>query len=152
MEHEEMWGVEGGEWGEIEDQEGRFAMASSFKELRVWQNAMDSAMVIFELTKKFPREERFSMTDQVRRSTRSTASNIAEAWRKRRYVAAFISKLSDAEAEAAESQTWIEFALRCGYVDSETAQKLDGRYEEILAQISIMIRDADRWCSPPLPR
>ena len=88
-----------------------------FRELRVWQVAMDVAMRIFEMTKRFPPEERYSMTDQMRRSSRSVAANIAEARRKRRYPAAFVSKLSDAETEAAETQTWIEFAVRCGYPD-----------------------------------
>lgn len=81
------------------------ASIRSFKELRVWQNAMDVAMRIFELTKSFPAEERYSLTDQMRRSSRSVAANITEAWRKRRYPAAFVSKLSDAESEAAETQT-----------------------------------------------
>jgi four helix bundle protein len=90
------------------------AAIRSFKELRVWQNAMDLAMRVFELTKKFPVEERYSLTDQVRRSSRSVASNTAEAWRKRRYPAAFVAKLNDSEGEGAETQTWIEFARRCG--------------------------------------
>src|SRR5688572_29368316 len=119
-------------------------MATSFKELRVWQNAMDLAMEVFELSKSFPSDERYSLTDQIRRCTRSTASNISEAWRKRRYVAAFIAKLSDSEQEAAETQTFIEFARRCGYCSDEVALQLDKRAEEILAQLSIMIRDADR--------
>lgn len=117
----------------------------SFKELRVWQNAMDVAMKIFELTKSFPVEERFSLTDQIRRSSRSVAANITEAWRKRRYPAAFVSKLSDAESEAAETQTWIEIALRCGYWTQEEALYLDSRCEEILGQIVAMIKHPDKW-------
>src|SRR5690348_15134179 len=93
----------------------------SFKDLRVWQNAMDLAMLVFELSKRFPVEERYSLTDQIRRASRSVASNIAEAWRKRRYPAAFIAKLSDSESEAAETQTWTEFARRCGYLSDEQA-------------------------------
>src|ERR1043165_9926491 len=103
----------------------------SFKELRVWQNAMDCPMAIFELTKRFPAEERYSLTDQIRRSSRSVVANIAAAWRKRRYPSAFVSKLSDAEAEAAETQTWIEFARRCGYLKADAARDLDQRYEQI---------------------
>lgn len=110
---------------------------------------MGVAMFVFEASKAFPAEERYSLTDQVRRSSRSVASNISEGWRKRRYVAAFASKLNDAESEAAETQTWIELALRCGYLDDATARDMDARCEEILAQLSTMIRDADRWCSPP---
>ena len=91
----------------------------SHRELKVWQKAMDSAMEVFQATKRFPADERFSMTDQVRRSSRSVAANIAEAWRKRRYQAAWISKLNDAEAEAAETQTHIELARRCRYLSDE---------------------------------
>ena len=117
----------------------------SFKELRVWQNAIDVAMIIFELTKSFPAEERFSLTDQIRRSSRSVAANISEAWRKRRYSAAFVSKLSDAESEAAETQTWLEISLRCCYVSEEEADELDRRYEEILSQLVAMASQPEKW-------
>ena len=103
-------------------------------------------MEVFEITKRFPSDERFSMTDQVRRSTRSVASNIAEAWRKRRYKAAFISKLSDAESEGAETQTWIELAARSKYIAPAAARRLDAQCEAILGQLVTMIRDANRWC------
>src|SRR4051812_15612865 len=121
-------------------------MAASFKDLRVWQNAIDVSMSVFEFSKSFPDDERYSLTDQMRRSTRSVAANISEAWRKRRYVAAFASKLNDAETEAAESQTWIEIAKRCGYLDSDIAGELDRRCEEIISQLCVMIRDVERWC------
>jgi len=121
------------------------ASIRSFKELRVWQNAMDAAMLIFELTKRFPTEERHSLTDQFRRASRSVAANIAEAWRKRRYPAAFVSKLTDAEGEASETQTWIGFAHRCGYVTRETADELDGRYEQMLGQLVAMIEKPENW-------
>ena len=88
----------------------------SYKELRVYQAAMEAAMKIFELSKGFPIEERYSLTDQVRRCSRSVCSNIAEAWRKRRYPAHFVSKLSDSEGEAEETRVWIEFACRCKYL------------------------------------
>ncbi|MDZ8052043.1 MAG: four helix bundle protein [Aulosira sp. ZfuVER01] len=117
----------------------------SFKELRVWQNAIDITMTIFELTKSFPLEERYSLTDQIRRSSRSVAANISEAWRKRRYPAAFISKLNDAESEAAETQTWIEIALRCGYWDKDVALKLDTRCEEVLSQLVAMASHPEKW-------
>ncbi len=87
----------------------------SYKDLRVYQTAMDSAMQVFELTKGFPPEEKFAMVDQVRRSSRSVCTNLAEGWRKRRYAAHFTSKLSDAETEAEETRVWLEFASRCGY-------------------------------------
>ena len=117
----------------------------SFKDLRVWQNAMDAAMCVFELTKRFPAEERYSLTDQFRRASRSVASNIAEAWRKRRYAAAFIIKLNDAEGEAAESQTWTEVSRRCCYLSDQDAADMDQRYEQILGQLVSMIEQPEDW-------
>jgi four helix bundle protein len=109
-----------------------------FRDLKVWQKAMDAAMMVFNVSKRFPRHEVYSLTDQVRRSSRSVASNVAEAWRKRRYPAAFVSKLNDAEGEAAESQTHVEMALRCGYLPVEEARSLDSAYEEVLAMLVTM--------------
>ncbi len=106
-------------------------------------------MALFELTKTFPAEERYSMVDQVRRSSRSVCANVGEAWRKRRYRAAFIAKLSDAESEAAETQVWIELAVRCGYVRPDRAAELTARYEAILAQLVSMIDQADSWVVKP---
>lgn len=116
-----------------------------FRELRVYQNAMDAAMRIFELTKKFPPEEKYSMTDQMRRSSRSVCANLAEAWRKRRYEAAFIAKLSDSESEACETQVWLEFASRFGYLDSQTSNELDQQYDNIIGQLVNMIRESGKW-------
>jgi four helix bundle protein len=121
-------------------------LAKTFKELRVWQNGMDLAMVVFELSKRFPADERYSMVDQIRRASRSVPSNIAEGWRKRRYTAAFRAKLNDAEGEAAEVQTHIELARRCRYANDEAARDIDARCEEILGQLGSMIRDAAKWC------
>ena len=92
-------------------------------------------MEIFKLSKSFPKEERYSLTDQVRRSSRSVCSNLAEAWRKRRYQAAFVSKLNDAEAEAAETQTWIQFAVKCDYIASEAGRDLHQVYDQIIGKI-----------------
>jgi len=117
----------------------------TYKELRVYQNAMDAAMKIFKITKAFPTEEKYSMVDQMRRSSRSVCANLAEAWRKRRYKAAFIAKLSDAESEACETQVWIEFAQRCGYFDESLANELDADYNKIIGQLVTMIGDADKW-------
>jgi four helix bundle protein len=117
----------------------------SHKELHVWQDAMDGAMEIFAITKTFPPDEKYSLVDQIRRSSRSVAANLAEAWRKRRYEAAFESKLNDAEAEASEMQTWVEVALRCSYIDKQTADKLDQKYEYILTRLVSMSRDAGNW-------
>jgi four helix bundle protein len=125
------------------------AFARRFKELEVWQAAMDLAMEIFFVSKDFPPEERYALTDQARRSLRSVAANISEAWRKRRYPAAFVSKLSDAETEAAETQTWVEVALRCQYIRQNTADELETRYEKVISQIVRMIDDADRWTISP---
>lgn len=122
------------------------AFARSFKELRVWRQSMDLAMAVFAVTKRFPRDEIFSLVDQLRRASRSVPSNTSEAWRKRRYVAAFRAKLNDAEAEAAEVQTQIELARRCGYCDDATARSIDTGYEEVLGQLSAMYRDAEKWC------
>lgn len=94
------------------------------EDLEVYPRAFDAAMKIFEVSRQFPKHEVYSLTDQMRRSSRSVCANLAEAWRKRRYRAAFISKISDAEAEAAETQVWIKFAVRCGYLDRETGGAL----------------------------
>ncbi|MBN1101992.1 MAG: four helix bundle protein [Deltaproteobacteria bacterium] len=118
---------------------------SSYKDLRVYQNAMDAAMEIFELTKGFPPEEKYSMVDQMRRASRSVCTNIGEAWRKRRYKAAFVAKLSDAEGEACETQVWLEFARRCGYLTEEVCEDLDATFDQILAQIVKMINEVDKW-------
>jgi four helix bundle protein len=117
----------------------------SHKELEVWQDAMDAAMTIFAITKTFPPEEKYSLVDQIRRSSRSVAANVSEAWRKRRYEAAFKSKLNDCESEACETQTWIELALRCSYIDKQTAKTLDQKYEHIIARLVTMIRDSSNW-------
>jgi four helix bundle protein len=107
--------------------------------------AFDAAMKIFELTKKFPKEETYSLTDQIRRSSRSVCSNLAEAWRKRRYAAAFVSKLSDSEAEAAETQVWLEFAVKCGYLDAKIARELYRMYENIIGKIINMLWHPEQW-------
>lgn len=121
------------------------ASVKSHRELRVYQMAMDVAMRIFELTKGFPAEERFSMVDQVRRSSRSVCANIAEAWRRRRYEAHFVSKLNDAECEAEETRVWLEFARRCGYLAKEEAEELDDLYNRILGQLVRMISRPNQW-------
>jgi len=117
----------------------------SYKDLRVYKSAIDAAMRIFEMTKRFPMEERFSMTDQMRRASRSVCSNIGEAWRKRRYPAHFISKLSDSEGEAEETRVWLDLALRCKYISEEEADELDQTYDGILAQLVRMIDRPDQW-------
>ncbi len=102
-------------------------------------------MRIFELTKGFPKEETYSLTDQMRRSSRSVCSNIAEAWRKRRYEAAFVSKLNDAEAEASETQTWIKFAVDCGSLDSDMGSEIHKLYDFVIGKLVNMIRNPEPW-------
>jgi len=117
----------------------------SHRDLEVYRKAFATSMDIFQLSKMFPKEETYALTDQIRRCSRSVNANLAEAWRKRRYEAAFISKLSDAEAEAAETQVWIEFAVACEYVQRETALNLYQAYDEILRTIVGMINHPDTW-------
>jgi four helix bundle protein len=116
-----------------------------FRELEVYRLAMDSAMRIFELSKQFPPEERYSLTDQMRRSSRSVCANIAEAWRKRRYPNAFVSKLSDADAEAAETQVWLEFTLKCGYLKQTVVEELDKTYDHIMGKLINMLTRPEQW-------
>jgi len=117
----------------------------SHKDLRVYQAAIDAAMRIFEITKRFPIEERYSMTDQMRRSSRSVCSNIGEAWRKRRYPAHFKSKLSDSEGEAEETRVWLDLAFRCKYITEAEAVDLDQTYDGILGQLVRMIDHPEQW-------
>jgi four helix bundle protein len=117
----------------------------NFRDLDVYHNAMAAAMRVFELSRTFPGEERYSLTDQIRRSSRSVCANLAEAWRKRRYEGAFISKLSDAEAEAAETQVWAEVAHRCGYWNQKTFTEIDNAYDKALAQLARMSSEPHKW-------
>ncbi|WP_372721519.1 four helix bundle protein [Novipirellula sp.] len=118
-------------------------------DLDVYKFSFASAMRLFELSRKFPLEERYSLTDQCRRSSRSVAANIAEAWRKRRYPAAFVAKLSDSEAEAAETQTWLQFAVECKYVDADVARELYCEYDKIIGMLVNMIKKPDSWRLKP---
>ena len=116
-----------------------------FRELEVYQLAMGTAMRIFEVSKLFPAEEKYSLTDQIRRSSRSVCANIAEGWRKSRYPNAFVSKLSDADAEAAETQVWLEFAVKCGYLDHKLFDELDGAYDHIMGKLVNMLTRPEEW-------
>ncbi len=115
------------------------------EDLEVYKLAFDAAMEIFELSKEFPTDEKYSLTDQIRRSSRSVCTNIAEAWRKRRYKGAFIAKLSDSEAEAAETQVWIKFAVKCGYMTAEIGRDLYEIYNQILGSLVNMINKPENW-------
>jgi four helix bundle protein len=120
----------------------------SHDEMDVYKMAFESAMRMFEISKRFPNEETYSLTDQIRRSSRSVCANIAEGWRKRRYEAAFINKLSDAEAEAAETQTWLEFAFECEYVPAEVMKELKKTYDYVIGKLVKMIINPTPWILP----
>jgi four helix bundle protein len=115
------------------------------QDLLVYKKAIEAAMKIFELSKSFPKEETYSLTDQIRRASRSVPANIAEAWRKRRYKAAFISKLNDSEGEAAETQTWLEIAVRCDYVERDFAKEMYLEYDEIISMLVAMANNSEKW-------
>jgi four helix bundle protein len=117
-------------------------------QLIVYQRAFDAAMRIFDASKTFPKEERYSLTDQIRRSSRSVCANLAEAWRKRRYPAAFVAKLSDSEAEVGETQVWLQFSVECGYLSAEVARDLYAQYDEIIAMLVTVIRSPQSWVVP----
>jgi four helix bundle protein len=114
-------------------------------ELDVYRKSFDAAMQLFEVSKAFPKEEQYSLTDQIRRSSRSVCANLAEAWRKRRYEAAFIAKLSDSESEAAETQVWLEFAVKCSYLGRDQAGPIYQVYDEILRMLVAMINAPQSW-------
>ena len=118
----------------------------SHRDLKVWQKGMEATMAIYAAVQKFPDKERFNLTDQILRSSRSVPANISEAWRKRRYSAAFVSKLNDAEGEAAETQTHIEVAKRCRYLTDAQAETMDHSYEEIISMIATMANHPEKWC------
>jgi four helix bundle protein len=115
------------------------------RDLKVFQLSFESGMEIFNLSKTFPKEEKYSLTDQIRRSSRSVSGNTAEAFRKRRYPKAFIAKLSDAEGEAAETQVWLDYALACEYIDSNTYSDLNDKYDHIIAMLVNMENNPGNW-------
>lgn len=123
----------------------------SHRDLEVYRKAFDVSMRIFKLSRAFPAEERYSLTDQIRRSSRSVCANLAEAWRKRRYEKAFLLKLNDSEAEAAETQTWLEYAVHCGYLEADTARELFQEYDHILGKLVNMINKPTPWLLPQKP-
>ncbi len=117
-----------------------------FRDLDVYQRAFSAGMEIYELTKKFPADERYSMVDQIRRSSRSVCANLAEGWRKRRYPAVFRNKITDSMQEASETQCWLEFAHACRYVSSELFNRLDLEYEHIIGMLSAMEAKSNKFC------
>jgi four helix bundle protein len=125
------------------------ALVKSHWQLDVYKKAFDVACSLMELSRAFPREETNSLIDQIRRASRSVCANFAEGWRKRCYEAAFISKLCDAEGEAAECQVWIQFAVKCGYVDPVVAKKLFSACDEVIRMFVSMRVNASDWVLPP---
>ncbi len=117
----------------------------SHTELDTYKLAFNAVMQIFELTKKFPVEEKYSLTDQIRRSSRSVCANLAEAFRKRKYPKSFVSKLSDSEAEAAESQVWLDFSLKCNYIQIDIYTELYKKYDQILGKLVNMSLKPENW-------
>ena len=117
-----------------------------FRDLDVYQRAFTVAMEIYELTEGFPSDEKYSMVDQIRRSSRSVSANLAEGWRKRRYSAVFRNKITDAMQEASETQCWLEFAYSCQYMGSEEFRRIDSEYEQIIGMLSSMQQKSDRFC------
>jgi four helix bundle protein len=117
-------------------------------DLRVYKAAFDLSMQVFQFSKRFPREERYSLTDQIRRASRSVCANLAEAWRKRRYEAAFVAKLSDCEAEAAETQVWLQFAVECSYLARVEGRRLFKEYERVLGMLVRMGTNPQKWLLP----
>ncbi len=115
------------------------------RDLKVFQLSFEAGMEIFQITKTFPKEETYSLTDQIRRSSRSVSGNLAEAFRKRRYPKSFIAKLSDTEGEAAETQVWLDYAMACKYLDKETHERLTDKYDHIISMIVIMISKPENW-------
>ena len=123
----------------------RKRLVKKHTDLEVYQRGFEAAMRIFRLTKTFPKDEMYSLTNQIRRSSRSVCSGLAEAWRKRRYEAAFVAKLGESEAEAAETQTWIQFSVACEYLPREVAAELYVEYDAILSMLVDMITHSSRW-------
>ncbi len=127
---------------------GKEKMADKIKthrDLKVYQLSFEAGMEIFRISKTFPKEETYSLTDQIRRSSRSVSANIAEAFRKRRYPKSFVSKLSDSESESAETQVWLDYALACDYINQETFNTLNDQYENIIGMLVNMSNHPEKW-------
>mgnify|MGYP001791634500 CR=1 FL=1 len=119
----------------------------SFKDLIVYQKAYKLAMEIFDISKSFPKEEKYSLTDQIRRSSRSVTSCIAESWAKRRYEKSFINKLTDSLGEENETEAWLDYSKDCKYIQIETHERLLSEYDEVRKMLISMINHPEKWCS-----
>jgi len=137
--------------GEFLDQHQKYLEIMSIErveDLEVYRTAFRASMEIFEKSKEWPKVERYALIDQIRRSSRAVCANLSEAWRKRRYRKHFVSKLSDADAEANETRTWLRFARSCEYLDSEAFETLDDRYDRICGGLVQMMDAPEKWCGP----
>ena len=117
-----------------------------YRDLEVYQKAFAAAMRIYQITKSFPVEEKYSLVDQIRRSSRAVCANLAEAWRKRKYRAVFKNKLTDSMQEASETQSWLEFSLASNYVEKALFDELDNEYEGIISMLNAMEKNAEKFC------
>ncbi len=117
-----------------------------FRDLEVYQTSFELAMKIYQITKKLPAEEKYALTDQIRRSSRAVCSNLAEAWRKRKYPAVFCNKLTDSMQEASETQSWLEFCYACEYIDETLFTVMDKEYKSVIGMLSRMEQQADKFC------
>jgi len=115
------------------------------RELKVFQLSFEAGMDIFRISKSFPKEETYSLTDQIRRSSHSVSGNLAEAFRKRRYPKSFVAKLSDSEGESAETQVWLDYAVECNYIDNVSHASLNDKYDHIIAMIVNMSNKPENW-------
>jgi four helix bundle protein len=118
----------------------------SYKELIVYQKAYKLAMEIFEISKEFPKEEKYSLTDQIRRSSRSVTSSIGEAWAKRRYEKVFVNKMTDSLSEENETEVWLDYSFDCNYIQKETHQRILNEYEEVRRMLISIINNSEKWC------
>jgi four helix bundle protein len=118
----------------------------SFKDLIVYQKAYKLAMDIFEISRNFPKEEKYSLTDQMRRSSRSVTSCIAESWAKRRYEKSFVNKLTDSLGEENEIEVWLDYSKDCKYIQEETHKQLLSEYDEVRKMLISMINNPEKWC------
>lgn len=120
--------------------------ANSFRELIVYQKAYSLAMEIFSITGTFPKEEKYSLVDQIRRSSRSITSNISESWARRSYIKSFVNKLTDSPGEEYETETWLDYSKDCNYITSEKHQELMNGYDEVRKMLISIINNPEKWC------
>ena len=130
-------------------EQNKTKLAKTAKDLEVYQLAYGIAMEVFEISRSWPREERYALTDQVRRCSRAVCANLREAWAKRRYPAHFISKLTDADAENSETDTWLEFAKDSGCLSPDQHERLSGKVSQVGRMLGAILRDPDSFCQPP---